>query len=131
MVEAEKGRDPELEKVVGYVLRYGSLVSVTIILVGVALMAWSALLRSQGLPPVPRAGYDAPLRSPSGLLADLRAGDPSAVISVGLMVLIATPVLRVASTVIYFLFKRDKVYLAITSFVLLVLIAGFFIGAEG
>lgn len=127
----DRDHDLQLEKVVGHVLRYGSLVSVTIVVVGIALMAWSALFRSQGLPAVPTAGYAAPFRSPAGLLADLRAGDPSATISVGLMVLIATPVIRVASTVVYFLLHRDKPYLAITSFVLLVLIAGFLVGSEG
>ncbi len=127
----ESGRGVPLERVVGRVLRYGSLVSVALILMGIASMAWSTRFGSQGLPSVPKAGDAAPFHDPAGLLAGLQSGDPSAVISAGLLVLIATPVIRVASTVVYFLLHRDKPYLAITSFVLLVLIAGFLIGSEG
>lgn len=53
---------------------------------------------------------------------------PSAVISLGVLLLILLPVLRVALTVILFLRERDWVYVAITSFVLAVLLFGLFTG---
>ncbi len=106
-------------------LRYGSLLSTAIILVGVAVLAWSS--RSEPL----AVGYRPAVHTPAQLLAGLRGSDPLAIVSLGLLVLIATPVARVASTVVYFLWKRDRVYLAVTGFVLLVLLAGFIVGSSG
>jgi uncharacterized membrane protein len=126
--EEVAGRDPALDRVVGTVLRVGSTVAVVLILGGVLLMLWAALFQSRPLPSVPRPGYTEPARGLDALLAASR-GDPSAIISMGLMVLIATPVLRVASTVVYFLLKRDWTYLAVTGFVLLVLVVGLLMGA--
>ncbi len=130
-VEPDSGRGPRLEEVVGRVLRYGSLLSITIMLAGIALTVGSALLGGSSTLSAPMVLSPTPYHDPASLLGGVSVGDPFAVISLGLLVLIATPVIRVASTVVYFLIRRDRVYLAITSFVLLVLIAGFLIGAKG
>jgi uncharacterized membrane protein len=58
-------------------------------------------------------------------------GDPLAVIALGLLVLIATPVLRVAVSIVTFALERDWVYVAITTLVLCILIASFLLGAGG
>lgn len=62
------------------------------------------------------------------LLGQFLFFDPGAIISVGVMVLIALPILRVALTVILFLLERDYLYFFITGFVLLVLISGILLG---
>jgi uncharacterized membrane protein len=64
----------------------------------------------------------------SALLAGLRSFDPDAVMALGLLFLIALPVVRVAMTVVLFLVERDYVYLVITLFVLLVLLLGLCFG---
>lgn len=56
---------------------------------------------------------------------------PYAIISLGLLVLIAIPVLRVAISVIAFALERDWLYVAITAFVFVVLIFSFIIGEAG
>ena len=56
---------------------------------------------------------------------------PYAVIALGLLVLIATPVIRVAVTLIGFLRARDWRYVAITAIVLAVLITSFALGKAG
>ncbi|MHB1416210.1 MAG: DUF1634 domain-containing protein [Chloroflexota bacterium] len=107
------------------VLRFGAFVSTALILAGVLLFALNPgrVLQSgivtQSVP-----------HGLSGLLSGLEAGSPVAVISLGLLILILTPVLRVISTVVYSFRRRDWIYLAITSYVLLVLLIGFAIGAE-
>lgn len=53
---------------------------------------------------------------------------PSAMISLGLLLLIATPVFRVAASVLLFLFEKDYLYTVITLFVLCVLIISFMLG---
>lgn len=53
---------------------------------------------------------------------------PSAMISLGLLLLIATPVFRVAASVLLFLFEKDYLYTVITLIVLCVLIISFSLG---
>jgi uncharacterized membrane protein len=55
-------------------------------------------------------------------------GQPDSIIKIGLMILIALPILRVAMTVFLFLKEKDYVYLAITLFVLSVLMTGVIFG---
>ena len=53
---------------------------------------------------------------------------PSAVISLGLLLLIATPVFRVAFSVLLFVLEKDRLYTVITLFVLCVLVISFMLG---
>jgi uncharacterized membrane protein len=61
------------------------------------------------------------LRSVSGLFRLLRAGNPVAVIQVGVLLLIATPIARVVFAVIAFALERDRLYVAVSLAVLIVL----------
>jgi len=58
----------------------------------------------------------------------LRDAKPYAFISLGLLILIITPVMRVAVTCIAFLFERDYQYVLITGFVFCVLLVSFLLG---
>ena len=53
---------------------------------------------------------------------------PAAVISLGLFLLIATPVFRVAASVILFLAEKDYLYVGITVFVLAILLCSLIFG---
>lgn len=59
--------------------------------------------------------------------ANLVAGRPIGLAQLGLVVLLATPVLRVAASVIAFGLERDRLYTVITAIVLLVLLASLFV----
>jgi uncharacterized membrane protein len=50
---------------------------------------------------------------------------------VGLLLLIATPVLRVAVSVFAFVYERDRTFVAITLVVLMLLLLSFFLGKAG
>jgi len=50
------------------------------------------------------------------------------VVCVGLLMLIATPILRVAVSIVVFVVQRDWVLVGVTAFVLAVLLASFFLG---
>ncbi len=68
-------------------------------------------------------------------LADVWAGllimRPQAIIVVGLLLLIATPVIRVAVSVVAFALERDRLYVVITLAVLTILILSFLLGKGG
>lgn len=61
-------------------------------------------------------------------LADFRG---EAIIMAGLLMLIATPVLRVAVGIVAFVVERDLVFVIVTSFVLAMLILSFVLGKAG
>ncbi len=50
------------------------------------------------------------------------AGHPQSIVSLGLLLLLATPVLRVAISIVTFAIEKDAKYVVITAFVLLVLL---------
>jgi uncharacterized membrane protein len=56
------------------------------------------------------------------------SGKPYAIIELGILVLIATPALRVALAVGFFIVERDRFYVITTLLVLAVLIASFLLG---
>jgi uncharacterized membrane protein len=66
-----------------------------------------------------------------GMIAQLAGGSGRAIITAGLLVLIATPVARVAFSIVIFAREGDRIYVAITSTVLLILLFGFAVGAMG
>jgi len=73
----------------------------------------------------PGAAFPNTLRDVVAGLAELRG---SAIVMLGLLILIATPVARVAVSILVFLEERDRTYAAITSIVLLLLILSFVVG---
>lgn len=106
----------DLNEVVHGVLIVGLLASTALMLVGVAL----ALFYGRDLPTaVPGIG------DVSGRVLALR---PSGFLALGLLVLIATPILRVVGSIAAFLYERDWRYAAITSLVLSILVVSLLLG---
>jgi uncharacterized membrane protein len=62
------------------------------------------------------------LRSITGILTGVGQRQPLSVIQLGLLLLIATPIARVAFSVFAFAVQRDRLYMVITLAVLLVLL---------
>ena len=66
-------------------------------------------------------GEPADLRGVKGVWIDAFSGDGPGIMQLGLLLLIATPVVRVAFSVVAFAIQRDGLYLAVTLAVLGVL----------
>lgn len=126
--KAEADRDRlirQAELIISNVLRGGVLLSATIIALGVILF-YARAGASGHTPP------DRPF--PSSLPAvghGLAHGDPLAIIALGLLLLLATPVVRVAVSIVAFALEGDRRYVLITSLVLLILLASFVLGKAG
>lgn len=69
--------------------------------------------------------------TPSGVLTGLRHGRGQAIIALGLLLLIATPVVRVAASVATFLYQGDRAFALITGVVLALLLLSFYLGKAG
>ena len=66
------------------------------------------------------------LRHLGGVIAGIKVGDPAAFIQLAVLLLIATPVVRVAFALVAFAIERDKLYMLVSAVVLAVLLYGFF-----
>ena len=65
------------------------------------------------------------------VIAGVRRGSGQAIVTAGLLVLIAIPVARVALSIVLFIIERDRLYAAITATVFFVLLISFVIGRAG
>ena len=111
--------DRRVETIMGNLLRTGVLLSAAVILVG----AYVYLHRNGHVPADYRVfrGEPAGLRDVRGILHDALSGSGSGIIQSGLLLLIATPIARVAFSVIAFLIQRDALYVFVSIVVLAIL----------
>ena len=126
-----------MELVISYGLRAGVLLSAAIIAVGVI---WLAATRDTGYARIQRhhlpeilafhqgAGPAVFPTSVGEVVRGTAEGKPYAIIGLWMLLLIATPVVRVALSVFFFLAQRDWLYVGITLFVLGVLLVSLFSG---
>jgi uncharacterized membrane protein len=119
-----------IEVVLGNLLRYGVVLSVVLLTGGVivSLLRHPDYLTDPGdLARLTRPGAAFPhtLRDVGAELAQVRG---RAIMTVGLLLLIGTPVARVVASIVAFALERDWRFVALTTFVLVVLLVSFWIG---
>lgn len=119
-------KDPDsMNAVVGNVLRYGVLISGLVIIIGVlrlaGVIAYSDTSNYLAYNPgvVPHGAFDISLQ---GLIGGLGAFDPVSLIEFGVILLIATPVSRVLISVFLFGAEGDRLYVLVTTIVLILLL---------
>ena len=116
--------DHRLEMLMGRLLQTGVLLASVTVLIGGVLF----LIARANQPANYRtfSAESANLRHPSHLLPLLAVGDPTAIIQLGILLLIATPIARVLFGVIGFAIERDRLYTAVSIAVLTILIISLF-----
>jgi uncharacterized membrane protein len=77
------------------------------------------------------AGTQIVPKSLAGIWFGLTHADPSTIVVVGLLLLVATPVIRVTVSMIAFAVSHDLLYAGITSLVLAILLFSFLSGLGG
>ncbi|MCL6464981.1 DUF1634 domain-containing protein [Pseudacidobacterium ailaaui] len=118
--------DEKMELMIGHLLRIGVILAALVVAIGGVLY----LHQSHG----PRPNYASfhsvspALRSPSGILRQLPSGNSNAIIQLGLLLLIATPIARVIFAAAGFSLERDWFYTAVSLLVLAVLMYSLFYG---
>ena len=116
----ERWSDERMEEIIGALLRVGVILAATVVALGGVVY----LVRHGGEHPNYSAFHGEPPEyiHPGAILRGVLAGRGRAIIQLGLLILIATPVARVAFSAVGFAKQRDRTYVAITLFVLGVLI---------
>ncbi len=113
----------QMTSVIGWILQGGVTLSAFFIIIGLLLLP----TRPGGLSIQRLLNFPQTLDQIRQGLLILR---PQAIIALGLLVLIATPVVRVAASIISFALERDRKYVIITSIVLAILLFSiFFLGS--
>lgn len=111
---------------ISYVLRIGVMAAGAVILVGLVffLVRGAGSTTSTTAEELLRGGGKVILVSPGSIFTGVAALDPIAIIQVGVLLLILTPMMRVGMTVLLFGAQRDWTFVAITCVVFSVLVAG-------
>ena len=114
--------DHEVDQVIGRLLQVGVALATVVVLTGSVL-----LLARHGHEVVDHRvfrGAPATLTSVGAIVRSALAGDALAITQLGLVLLIATPIARVALTLVAFVVQRDWLYTGLTALVLGVLAWG-------
>ncbi len=112
--------DEQVEMIIGQLLRAGVLLAVVVVLAGETVL----LLRHGTARPNYAVFLGEPrnLRTLRGILSNVFSFQGRGIIQLGLLILIATPVARVAFSVVAFAAEHDRLYVFVTLIVLGVLL---------
>lgn len=116
--------DQKIEVIIANLLRAGVMLSAALVFLGGVVF-----LVKHGLSPASYrvfAGEPSELRNWKGVVLAAVALRGEGIIQLGLLILIATPVARVAFSVFAFAIERDWLYVGISAFVLSVLLCSLF-----
>ena len=119
-------RKQELENELGFILRLGVVLAAAVVVLGGAVY----LVRYGFEPPAYHAfrGPSPGLNTIPGILAGAAQFRGRGVIQFGLVLLIATPITRVALSGYYFFRHKDWLYVAVSAMVLALLLYGLVTG---
>ena len=120
---ASRWTDERVEEILGKLLIAGVILAATFVLCGGAryLIHYGAGLPQYGV----FHGEPADLRTLSGILKDAVALHGEGLIQLGIVLLVATPIARVAFSVFAFARQRDRLYVILTLIVLSLLLYSF------
>jgi uncharacterized membrane protein len=124
-----KFKDTDIQTLIGHVLRAGMVISMSIVFIGGIVYLYrhghtiSNYKKFSGIP--------AFVQNPAGLINGVINFKGQAIIQAGIILLIATPVLRVVFSAIGFALEKDYMYAGISILVLLIIFMSLLNGHAG
>jgi uncharacterized membrane protein len=129
MNDLKKFRDTDMQAIIGWILRAGVLISMSVVFIGGVVY-----LYRHGQTHVDYSTFKGVpdfVGSAGGILHGILTGRGRAIIQAGIILLIATPIIRVVFSAIGFVIEKDYLYLGITILVLLIILASMLSGHAG
>ncbi len=124
--EVKRVTDYDMQQLIGQVLRYGVLISGVVAIIG---GGWYLYQQGSGIPDYKTFhGEGEGYTSLTGIIKGLRNGSASEIIQLGVVILIATPIVRIGFSLVAFAFEKDKLYVLITLIVLSIILFSTFGG---
>jgi len=113
--------DRDIEKMIGELLRYGVIISSAIVFIGgVGYLAY------YGKADLPQyhlfGGESSKYTTLGGIFRSVLSLNGKGIIQLGVVALIATPILRIAFSLLAFFVEKDRLYIVITFIVLSVML---------
>ncbi|HXP17482.1 MAG TPA: DUF1634 domain-containing protein [Terriglobales bacterium] len=124
MIRLPLWSDREVEDLVGNLLRAGVILSAAVVLTGAVV--YLARHGTQAADYRVFHGERGELRTIRGVLHAALSFQGRGIIQLGLLLLIATPVARVALSIVGFAAERDRMYVGFASLVLIILLYSLF-----
>jgi uncharacterized membrane protein len=112
--------DKKMEVAIGRMLRFGVFASAAVVFVGGVLFLANSAARVPDYTHFHATALS--LRTPSGVIHGVLELDAQSIVQLGIMLLIATPVMRVIFCFVGFSLQRDRLYIAISTAVFVILI---------
>jgi uncharacterized membrane protein len=112
--------DQKVEDIIGNLLRLGVGISAAVVLLGATVYLFRHGLEHADYRVF--HGEPADLRALGGIIRSAFAFRGRGIIQLGLVLLIATPVVRVAFSVVAFAIEQDRMYVVFTLIVLIILL---------
>lgn len=126
MGKVKKITDYDMEQLIGQVLRYGVLSSGIVAIIG---GIWYLIQHGSGIPHYSEFnGEPVGYTSLTGIIEGLKTGSAKEIIQLGVVILIATPILRIVFSLFSFILEKDRLYIVITLIVLLIILFSMFGG---
>ena len=125
-MEKSTWSDEQVEQIVGNLLRTGVILATAVVLIGAVV--YLSQHGGEHHDYQEFRGEPTRLKSLTGVVNDVMAGKGSGILMLGLLLLLATPVARVAFSIFAFLKQRDLLYVGVTVVVLSVLLYSIFWG---
>jgi uncharacterized membrane protein len=120
--------DKELDCTIAKMLKFGVTVAALVVLAGGVMLLRHPMLA------IPDYSHfhavDASLRSIGGIAASAFHRNPRGLVQLGLILLIATPIARVAFCIAGFMRQKDRLYTGISALVLVILLYSLTKGAH-
>jgi uncharacterized membrane protein len=113
-------RDKRMEVILGNLLRTGVLLSALVVLLGACIYLYRHALEMADYKIF--RGEPSDFRTIPGVIESVRGGHGRGWIQLGLLLLIATPIARVAFSIVGFSIERDRMYVGFTVIVLAILL---------
>jgi uncharacterized membrane protein len=133
---SEESKPDLAEKVVGVEILISNLLRAGVVSALVVIVAGLVLLYV-GHPEYMRSSEaygrlihptEAPELSPASIIEGALRADGASIITIGFLILALTPVLRVALSLVVFIYQKDRIFTLITLAVLIILIGSFLLG---
>ena len=129
MAQRTRFKDTDMQVVIGWVLRIGVIVSISIVFFGGIIFLYrhghevANHHKFVGIPDF--------IQTFGGIIHGIFTFRGQAIIQFGIILLIATPILRVIFSTIGFVLEKDKLYIFISLLVLLIIFASMLSGHAG
>jgi len=112
-------KDTDMQSVIGWVLRIGVIVSISVVFVGGALYLYR---HGESVPNYTKFNGVPSFVQLNGIITGILNLRGRSIIQAGIILLIATPIVRIIFSTISFVLEKDYLYIGISSLVLLIII---------